>query len=80
MLHSSNNNNVIRHLHENCFRLIYHDKTSSYEELLLKDGLVSIHQENIQTLVIEMCKVKNDIVPEIASYIFCLQKQSHYNF
>ena len=36
MLHSRQNNNKIKHLHERCLRLIHHDKLSSYEELLEK--------------------------------------------
>ena len=34
MLHSRQNNNKIKHLHERCLRLIHNDKLSSYEELL----------------------------------------------
>ena len=34
MLYSRRNSNIIRNLHERCLRLIYSDKTSSYEELL----------------------------------------------
>ena len=41
------NNNIIKHLHERCLRLIYNDKNSSYEEILTKDGSVSIHHRNI---------------------------------
>ena len=44
------NNNKIKHLHEHYLRIIYNDKQSSYEELLIKDGMVSIHHRNIQTL------------------------------
>ena len=29
----------------------YNDKTSSYEELLSKDGSVSIHHKNLQKIV-----------------------------
>ena len=43
MLHSPQNNNKIKHSHERCLRLIHNDKLSSYEELLEKDGSVSIH-------------------------------------
>ena len=59
MLHNRCNNSEIKHLHERCLRLTYCDKTSSFEELLGKDGLVSIHHRNIQSLAIEMHKVKN---------------------
>ena len=54
MLHSRQNNNKIKHLHERCLRLIHNDKLSSYEELLEKDWSVSIHHKNIQSLAIEM--------------------------
>ena len=47
MLHSRKNNNKIKHLHEQCLRLIYNDKKSSYENLLEKDNSVSIHHKNI---------------------------------
>ena len=60
MVHSRRNNNKIKHLHERCLRIIYNDKQPSYEELLIKDGTVSIHHRNIQTLATEMFRVKNE--------------------
>ena len=54
-------------------------QNSSYEELLLRDGWSSICYKNIQTLAIEMYKVRNDLVLETISNFFCLQKQSQYN-
>ena len=44
MIHIRFNNNRSKDLHETCPRLIFCDKASSYEELLYKDELVSIHQ------------------------------------
>ena len=58
MLHSRSNNNKIKHLHERCLRIIYNDKQSSYEKLLIKDDTVSILHRNIQTLATEMFKAK----------------------
>ena len=60
MLHSPQNNNKIKHLHERCLRLIHNDKLSSYEELLEKDGPVSIHHKIIQTFAVEMFQIKHD--------------------
>ena len=47
MCHSHRSNTKINNLYERCHRLIYSDKKSSYEELLGKDGSVSIHHKNI---------------------------------
>ena len=80
MLHSRSNNNKIKHLHERCLRLIYNDRQPSYEELLIKkDGTVSIHHRNIETLATEMFKVKNEISPEITCDIFTQKISYHYN-
>ena len=70
MLYSCQNNNKIKHLHERCLRLIHNDKFSSYEELLEKDGSVSVHHKNIQSLAVEMFQIKHGQPPEIVSNIF----------
>ena len=46
MSHSSLMNNRVNWLHEKCIRIVYSDKTSSFEELLDKDGSVTIHTRN----------------------------------
>ena len=50
MFHSRSNNNKVTHLHEGCFRLIYSDKSLSFEELLEKYGSGSIHHKDIQAI------------------------------
>ena len=42
----------------------------------LKGVSVSIHYEKIHPLAVEMYKTKNDLAPDIASGMFCLQTQS----
>ena len=79
MLQSRRNNTVIRNLHERCLRLVYNDKKSSYEELLTKDGSVSIHHRNIQALATEFYKIKNGYSPELFIEIFARETESHYN-
>ena len=44
---------------ERCLRLMQNDKLSSYEELLEKDGSVSVHHGNIQSLAKEMLQIKH---------------------
>ena len=48
-----------RNLHERWLRLIYNDKTSSYEEWLTKDGSVFVHHRNIRALKTKTSKIKN---------------------
>ena len=78
ILHSRSNNKT-KHLHGRCLRIVYNNKQSSYEELLIKDGTVSIHHRNIQTLATEMFKVKNELTPEIICDIFTQRINNHYN-
>ena len=60
MLHSCQNNKTIKQ----------NDKLSSYEELLEKDGSVSIHHKNIQSFAIEMFQIKHGPPREIGTDIF----------
>ena len=79
MFHSRNLRNKINRLHERYLRVIYDDKTSSFEQLLENDNFVSIHHRNIRTLAIEMYKVTNGLPPEIMNYIFIIREESRYN-
>ena len=79
MLHSRSNNNKAKHLHERYLRIIYNDKQSSYKELLIKDGKVSIHHRSIQTLANEMFKVKNELYLELICDIRTQRINNRYN-
>ena len=59
MCHSRKLYHKSNRLHEKCLCIICNDKTSSYEELLSKDGSVSMHHKNLQkhNIVIEIYKV-----------------------
>ena len=65
MCHSRTNNSKINRLHERCLRIVYNDKQSSFNELLEKDGSVSIHMRNIQIPTSEMYKLVNNLSPPI---------------
>ena len=79
MFHNRSLNNKINRLHERCLRIIYNDKHSNFEELLVKDNSVSLRHNNIHTLAIEMYKVVNGMSPEIMNDIFKLRENTHYN-
>ena len=51
-------------------RLIQNDKLPSYEEVLGKDGSVSVHHRNIQSLAIEMLQIKHGQSCKIVTDIF----------
>ena len=79
MCHNRTNNNKINHLHERRLRLIYNDKKSSFEDLLQKDGSVSIHHRNLRTLAVELFKVFKGLSPVIFAEAFPVRQQSQYN-
>ena len=79
MCHSRTNNCKINKLHEPCLRIIYSDKQPSFETLLEKDGLVSVHNRNLQILASEMYKIKNDLSPLFITELFKQKNEQHYD-
>ena len=67
-------NKKINEIHERALRLVYQNKNLSFSELLELDNAVTIHQRNLQVLVIEIFKVKNNLSLEIIKQVFDLQK------
>ena len=76
MFHSRNLNNKINRIHERALRLIYRNNLS-FSELLDLENSVTVHQKNLQVLVIENYKVKNGVAPGIMKDIFKLQNPSY---
>ena len=66
----------INRLHKRCLRIVYNDKISNFNELLVKDGSVSIHYQNLQKLSVKMFKVSRELGPEIVNGLF--QSESKY--
>ena len=78
MFHNRTLNNRINKIHERALRLVYKDNTSTFSELLSRDGSFCIHHRNIQKLAIEMYKIKHSISPQLMNDIF-IQKDNTYN-
>ena len=77
MFHNRTMNNKINRLHERALRIVYNDDNLTFQELLDKDGAVSIHHRNLQKLAVEMYKVKNKLSPEPILELFTEQKNTH---
>ena len=69
MFHGRGVNNKINHLHELSFPIVYIDNNSSFKDLLKKDNPFTVHRKNIQSLVIELFKVKENLSNTIINYI-----------
>ena len=70
MFHGRELNRKINHMHERSLRIIYRDYNSSFNDLIKKDTSVCIHHRNIQSLAVELFKVKENLSNKILSDIF----------
>ena len=58
MIYNRKLNKKINKFHERALRIVYGDHKTSFSEFLNIDKSVSIHQKNLQYLLIEIYKVK----------------------
>ena len=77
MHHSRSLNNRINRLHERTLRIVYKEPYLQFEELLIKDKTVSIHHRNIQILVTELYKIKNNLARTLIYDIFKVYPNPH---
>ena len=77
MFHSGIENKKINHLHERALRIVYKTYISSFEDLLNRDKSATIHHRNIQSLAIELFKVKQNLSNSMLSNIFRTQLISY---
>jgi hypothetical protein len=69
-------NDRINRIHTRALRMVYLDYTSTFEELLIKDKSVNMHQRNIQLVAIEMFKVLKKLGPEIVRTLFVVDSSN----
>ena len=70
MFHDRHVHAKINYIHERALRIAYQDRPSSFEELLIKDNSVSIHQRNLQMLVTEIYRTRMNLNPPFMKEIF----------
>ena len=74
MCHSRENKSKINLLHERCPRTICNDKQLSFNELLEKDGSVSIHERNLQVLA---TKISDGLSTPLMKDIFPINRNPY---
>ena len=77
MCHDRHVNAKINHIHERALRIAYPDRTSSFDELLITDHSVSIHQRNLQFLVTEIYLTRMNLNPCFMKEFFA-ESDIHY--
>ena len=78
MFHSRKLNNKINKIHERALKIVYGDTNATFEQLLIRDGSVTIHERNLQILGIELYKVVNGYSPKILMETFQLKEKCIY--
>ena len=70
MFCSRASNNMINKVHERTLGAILGEDLSDFESLLQNNKGKCIHHKNIQSLIIETLKIKNELAPSIMDYMF----------
>ena len=73
IIHDRKLNKKINEVHERALRIVYGEHKTKFSELLNTDKSVTIHQRNLQYLLIEIYKVKKGISPTIMKFFIFLK-------
>ena len=61
---------MVHNVQERARRLTYKDNENSFQTLLNENNETSVHQRNVQFLMTEIYKVKNNYAPPIMHHLF----------
>ena len=70
MLCSRKSNNMVNKVQERALRLTYKDNENNFQTLLNENKETSVHQRNLQFLMTEIYKIKNNYAPPIMHHLF----------
>ena len=76
MCYNRSLNTKMNRLHEQCLRMAYNDQKTNFNELLAKDGSVSIHHQNFQKFAVEMFDLTRGLSPEVVNYYLNSESQT----
>ena len=82
MFCSRTSNNMINKVHERALRVILGDDLRDFESLLQNYKEICSHHKNIQSLKIDILKIKNELAPPIMDSMFERRNKSYnlHNF
>ena len=61
---------MIKRVHERAVRVILGDDLNEFESLLQNNREIRSHHKNIQSLMIEIFKIKNELAPPVMDSMF----------
>ena len=70
MFYSAKSNNMVNKVQERALRLNYKDNGNNSQTLQNENNETSVHQKNLQFLMTEIYKVKNNCAPPIMHHLF----------
>ena len=70
---------MINKIHERALRIVLNNHISDFETMLCSINDITIHHRNIQTLMIELFKIKHDLAPPIMDSMLS-RRTICYNF
>ena len=76
--HGRQTNHKINRLHERALRIVYNDYGSSFQDLLSKYNLFTVHHQNLQYLAIEIYKTLNNLPGGTFEGISTLRTDSYF--
>ena len=68
---------MINKVHERALRVILSEDKSNFESLLQNNKHMYSHHKNIQSHMIEMFKIKNELAPPIVNSMFKRRNESY---
>ena len=70
MFFSNGGNNRINEIHEGVLRFVYNGYKTSFSAFLAVGGLFTAHHTNIQTILLEMYKIKHNLPERCLKVLF----------